>query len=159
VALNSNCAAVGGCGRSSPQVRWLRADLAAHRAAKCTLAYWHHPRFSSGTHGNDPAYAAFWRALYAGRADVVLVGHDHDYERFAPQAPNGARDVKRGLRQFVVGTGGKSLRGFDSIAANSEARESSSFGILALTLRSDRYAWRFVPAVGTFTDSGTDSCH
>jgi len=84
IALNSNCAEVGGCGRRSPQTRWLRADLAAS-SARCTLAYWHHPRFSSGPHGSSTAYREFWRALYAANADVVVVGHDHDYERFAPQ--------------------------------------------------------------------------
>ncbi len=84
VALNSNCSAVGGCGTGSPQEQWLRADLAAHPAT-CTLAFWHHPRFSSGLHGSDSTYTAFWQALYDANADVVLVGHDHDYERFAPQ--------------------------------------------------------------------------
>ncbi|HET6622980.1 MAG TPA: Calx-beta domain-containing protein, partial [Gaiellaceae bacterium] len=84
VALNSSCSEVGGCGAGSRQERWLRADLAAS-SAPCTLAYWHHPRFSSGSHGSDPSYEAFWRALYEAGADVVLVGHDHDYERFAPQ--------------------------------------------------------------------------
>jgi hypothetical protein len=159
VALNSNCGAVGGCGQRSPQARWLRVDLAAHKGATCTLAYWHHPRFSSGYHGSDPAYAAFWRALYAANADVILVGHDHDYERFAPQTPNGVRDVRRGIREFVVGTGGRNLRDFDATAPNSELRYRTTFGILALTLRPTRYSWRFVPAVGTFTDAGSGSCH
>ena len=159
IALNSNCEAVGGCGQGSLQVRWLRADLAAHRSTRCTLAYWHHPRFSSGTHGSDPAYSAFWRALYAANADVVLVGHDHDYERFAPQTPTGLRDVKRGLRQFVVGTGGRSLREFETIRPNSEVRDSATLGVLALMLLPTRYEWTFVPAVGTFSDVGTASCH
>jgi acid phosphatase type 7 len=158
VALNSNCAEVGGCGERSPQTRWLRADLAAHKQAKCTLAYWHHPRFSSGLHGTDPAYAAFWRALYAAKAELVLVGHDHDYERFAPQTPNGVRDETRGVRELVVGTGGRSLRSFEGSAPNSVVRDATSFGILALTLSPTRYSWRFVPAVGTFTDSGTSRC-
>ena len=158
VALNSNCAEVGGCGEGSEQEGWLRSDLAANRAT-CTLAYWHHPRYSSGLHGSDPTYRAFWQTLSAAGADVVLVGHDHDYERFAPQDANGHRDLDRGLRQFVVGTGGHSLRRFPRIAPNSEVRDASSFGVLELTLGSDAYAWRFRPAVGSFTDSGSTSCH
>ena len=158
VSLNSNCEHIGGCGPSSRQLRWLRADLAAHRRA-CTLAYWHHPRFSSGEHGSDPTYVAFWRALYNANADVVLVGHDHDYERFAPQRADGVRDPRRGLRGFVVGTGGKSLRTFPKVRANSESRDVSSFGVLELTLGSGAYAWRFRPAVGSFTDAGSARCH
>ncbi|MCE3287905.1 MAG: Alkaline phosphatase [Gaiellaceae bacterium] len=158
VALNSNCAAVAGCGAGSPQETWLRADLAASRA-RCTLAYWHHPRYSSGVHGSDRSYRAFWQALYDAGADLVLVGHDHDYERFAPQDANGRRDVARGLRQFVVGTGGHSLRTFPRIEPNSEARDSSTFGVLELTLGAGAYAWRFRPAVGTFTDEGSARCH
>jgi len=158
VALNSNCAAVGGCHESSPQETWLRADLAA-TSARCTLAYWHHPRYSSGVHGSDRAYQAFWQALYDANADVVLVAHDHDYERFAPQDANGRRDIPRGILQFVVGTGGRSLRRFTHIEPNSETRDVSSFGVLELTLGAGAYAWRFRPAVGTFTDSGSAKCH
>ena len=158
VSLNSNCDEVGGCGPGSPQLRWLRADLAAHRTT-CTLAYWHHPRFSSGDHGSDPTYVAFWRALYNARADLVLVGHDHGYERFAPQRPDGTRDVRRGLREFVVGTGGKSLRGFPKVRPHSQVRDVSSFGVLELTLGSGAYAWRFRPAVGSHTDAGSARCH
>lgn len=159
VALNSNCSAVGGCGFGSTQEQWLRADLAAHSSATCTLAYWHHPRFSSGTHGSDSTYTAFFQALYDANADVVLVGHDHDYERFAPQTPGGAFDASRGVRQFVVGTGGKEQRSFGTIRAWSETRSSSALGVLELTLGANGYGWRFVPAIGTFTDSGSDSCH
>ena len=159
IALNSNCAAVGGCGVGTAQEQWLRADLTANSAAACTLAYWHHPRFSSGEHGSDSAYTAFWQALYDANADVVLVGHDHDYERFAPQTASGALDLTRGIREFVVGTGGKELRTFPTVRANSEARSVASLGILELTLGSSAYSWRFVPAVGTFTDAGTASCH
>jgi hypothetical protein len=158
VALNSNCAAVGGCGAGSAQEQWLRADLAAHPTA-CTLAYWHHPRFSSGSHGSDPTYQAFWQALYDANAELVLVGHDHDYERFAPQTPSGALDVARGIRQFVAGSGGKEVRTFSTIRANSEARDVSSLGVLELTLGSGSYEWRYRPAVGTFTDAGSSSCH
>jgi acid phosphatase type 7 len=159
VALNSNCSAVGGCGAGSQQEQWLRADLTRHASARCTLAYWHHPRFSSGEHGSDATYTAFWQALYAANADVVLVGHDHDYERFAPQAPNGALDRARGVRQFVVGTGGKGLRTFPSVRPNSIVRDVTSLGVLELALGPDRYAWRFRPAVGTFMDRGSARCH
>ncbi len=113
--------AVGGCGPASPQGQWLAADLAAHPGV-CTLAYWHHPRFSSGPHGNDAISAPFWDALYAAGADLVLVGHDHGYERFAPQTPAGAADPAKGIRQIVVGTGGKNLTGIVTVRANSEVR-------------------------------------
>jgi acid phosphatase type 7 len=158
IALNSNCSAIGGCGARSLQTNWLRADLAASRA-RCTLAYWHHPRFSSGWHGNDRTYTPFWQALVDARADVVLVGHDHDYERFAPQDTSGQLDLERGVREFVVGTGGKSLRGFLGSRPNSEARDTSSFGVLELTLGAGVYAWRFVSAVGFFADAGVARCH
>ena len=157
VALNSNCGEVGGCGAGSPQETWLRKDLAA-TSKRCILAFWHHPRFSSGSHGNTTAVAPFWRALYEARADVVLNGHDHDYERFYRQTPRGVFSVN-GIREFVVGTGGKSLRAFSTIRRNSAARSSSSFGILRLTLRPTGYGWRFVPANGSFADQGSTSCH
>jgi hypothetical protein len=159
LALNSNCSEVGGCERGSPQERWLRADLAKHASVRCVLAYWHHPRFSSGEHGSDPTYTAFWEALYDANADVVLAGHDHDYERFAPQTPGGEPDRARGIRQFVVGTGGRGLRTFPSVRPNSVARDVTSLGVLELTLGSGVYAWRFRPAVGAFTDSGSARCH
>ena len=159
IALNSNCAAVGGCGVGTTQEQWLRADLAAHSSTACTLAFWHHPRFSSGEHGSDSTYSAFWQALYDANADVVLVGHDHDYERFAPQTASGALDTTRGIREFVVGTGGKEQRTFPTTQPNRQAWSVESLGILELTLGSSGYAWRFVPAVGTFTDAGTASCH
>jgi acid phosphatase type 7 len=158
VALNSNCSFVGGCGAGSAQEQWLRADLAAHPAT-CTLAYWHHPRFSSGEHGSDSTYTAFWQALYDANADIVLVGHDHDYERFAPQTPAGALDLTRGIRQFVAGSGGKNVRTFPTVRPNSEARDVSSLGVLELTLGSGAYEWRFRAAVGSFTDAGSASCH
>ena len=158
VALNSNCEAIGGCDAGSAQERWLRADLAAH-PSRCTLAYWHHPRYSSGWHGSDSSYVAFWQALVDADADLVLVGHDHDYERFAPQDARGRRDLERGIREFVVGTGGKNLRPFTRVSPNSEARDATSLGVLELTLGADAYEWRFRAAVGSFTDSGSASCH
>ena len=159
IALNAQCAYVGGCGAGSPQEQWLRADLLAHPAA-CTVAYWHQPRFSSGEHGGNTTYQAFWQALYEAGADVVLNGHDHDYERFAPQTPSGAPDSAAGIREFVSGTGGKSHYPIITAVANSEVQNSDTFGVLKLTLHATSYDWQFVPVAGaTFTDSGTGSCH
>jgi hypothetical protein len=126
----------------------------------CTLAYWHHPRFSSSDHGNDASLGAFWDALYAAGADVVLAGHDHVYERFAPQTPTGKADPQRGIRAFVVGTGGKKAYGFGRAQPNSEVRNSGTPGVLKLTLTSGACAWEFVPADGyAFRDSGSAPCH
>jgi hypothetical protein len=158
VVLDSDCKAVGGCEASSDQGRWLAADLAA-TTAKCTLAIWHHPRFTSGEHGNDRDVGPFWQALYAAGGDVVVNGHDHDYERFKPQGPDGREDRAQGIREFVVGTGGAALRNFDKIAANSELRVSLSHGVLELTLRPATYDWSWMPTSGTVTDSGSGPCH
>jgi hypothetical protein len=159
ISLNGNCDEVGGCDSGSAQERWLRADLARERS-RCTLAFWHQPRFSSGGHHSDVQYTAFWDDLYAARADVVLSGHDHDYERFAPQTAVGALDEARGIREFVVGTGGKSHDLFSWTAANSEVRDWSTYGILFLTLKADEYYWHFVPILGgRFTDWGNAACH
>ena len=159
VVLNSNCAAAGGCGIRSPQARWLAAALAAHRS-RCTLAYMHHPRFSSGLHGSDETLTHLWRVLYAGGADVVLAGHDHHYERFAPQTPSGRRDRVRGIRQFVVGTGGRSLYPILRRLPNSEAAQTRTFGVLVLRLLPDGYRWRFVAVPGsTYRDSGSGRCN
>lgn len=156
VALNSNCSAVS-CATGSAQERWLRADLAAHPAA-CTLAYWHHPRWSHGVHGNTAAVAPLVRALADGRADVILNGHDHDYERLAPGDANGAADPN-GIREFVVGTGGRSLRAASG-GDRTEAINTRSFGALFLTLSPHRYSWNFVSSNGTgFTDTGSATCH
>jgi len=160
LALNSECLEVGGCQAGSREERWLRADLAAHPAA-CTLAYFHKPLFSSGgKHGDDLELKPFFRALYEANADLVLNGHDHDYERFAPQDPEGKVDPARGIREFVVGTGGKNHRPFGLSLATSEVRNADSFGVLKLTLREKGYDWEFVPEAGkTFTDSGSGTCH
>ena len=160
VVLNSECADVGGCGAGSRQEKWLRADLAAHPAA-CTLAYWHRPLFSSGgAHGNDVSVKPLWQALYDANADVVVTGHDHDYERFAVQNANGLADAARGIREFVVGTGGKNQRPFGAIDANSEKRNADAFGVLKLTLHPGSYDWQFIPEAGkTFVDSGSGKCH
>lgn len=160
VALNSNCEAVGGCQAGSAQEQWLRADLAAH-PAPCTLAYWHHPRFSSGTkHGSDPRVAGLWEALFDAGADVVLAGHEHNYERFAALDPTGTLDPDTGIREFVVGTGGRSHYGFGSPLPGSEARNSDTFGALRIALRPDGYDWRFLPVRGaSFSDAGSGACH
>lgn len=160
VALNSNCDEVGGCHPGSLQEEWLRRDL-EENSATCTLAFFHHPRFSSGSgHGSDPQVQPLWEALYDARAEIVLSGHDHNYERFAPQTPTGEVDEERGIRQFVVGTGGKSLRDLGELAANSEVFDSSTYGLLKLTLKDGSYEWEFLSAgVGTFTDSGSARCH
>jgi hypothetical protein len=158
VALNSNCRAVGGCGARSAQKQWLRSDLAATNK-RCILAYWHHPRFSSGKHGASRLTQGFWRVLYRYRADVVLNGHDHHYERFARQTPDGDASSD-GIRQFVVGTGGASLRRIENVQPNSQVRNANTFGVLKLRLMSSRYSWRFAPIAGSsFSDSGTTTCH
>ncbi|HEY4906504.1 MAG TPA: metallophosphoesterase [Candidatus Acidoferrum sp.] len=160
ISLNSECAEIGGCNEGSREEKWLRSDLAAHPAA-CTLAYFHKPLFSSGAaHGDAPEIRPLYQALYDANADVILAGHDHDYERFAPQDPNGKLDRVRGIREFVVGTGGKSHRPFGAPEATSEVRDTTTFGVLKLTLRPKGYDWKFIPEAGkSFTDSGSDNCH
>jgi hypothetical protein len=158
IVLDSDCAKVGGCGPDTVQGRWLTADLAA-TTARCTLAIWHHPRFSSGEHGNDTGVGPFWDALSAAGADVIINGHDHDYERFAPQNPDGGVDRERGIREFVVGTGGAALREFGTQAANSEFRAAVAHGVIKLVLHPTSYEWTFIPVGGQFSDSGTGPCH
>ena len=149
VVLNSNCSRIGGCERGSRQWRWLRADLAKHRN-RCTLAYWHHPRFSSGFHGSSVEFAPFWDLLAGAKADVVLQGHDHHYERFAPI---------KGIRSFVVGTGGKSKYPTLLPRRGSMVRQAGTYGVLRLTLRPTGYDWKFLPVEGSsFTDAGTGRC-
>jgi hypothetical protein len=155
IALNSNCSVVP-CRSTSAQVAWLRSDLAA-TTQPCVLAYWHHPRFSSGLHGDIANVGPFWTELYRARADVVLAGHDHDYERYRLQDPSG-RATGTGLREFVIGTGGASLYNFSTADPNSVKR-IKSFGVLLLTLRADSYSWRFVNAAGVTSDTGSTTCH
>ncbi len=156
IALNSNCGDVGGCIPTSPQGLWLAADLAAH-ANQCILAYWHIPLFSSGGRAAQNGYW-LWQQLYAAHADVVLDGHDHIYERFDPQDASGVADPN-GIREFIVGTGGANHTSIATVAANSVVRDTTTFGVLALTLHAGSYDWTFEPAVGAFTDSGSASCH
>jgi len=158
VALNSECEAAGGCTENSPQGQWLKQDLAQHPNG-CPLACWHKPQFSSGANtGNDPGMRPFWQILYTAGADVVVNGHDHDhdYARFAPQAPDGIADPVHGIREFVVGTGGKnSHRIFSTPKPNSETWNVAAFGVLKLTLRRE-----FIPEAGhNYSDSGSDVCH
>jgi hypothetical protein len=165
VVLNSQCSAsrptpgAPSCAAGSPQERWLRADLAAHRR-RCALAVWHHPLVSSGIRGLNTAVAPLWQALADYGADATLVGHDHGYERFAPIDAAGAVDPQHGLREFLVGTGGKSLRRATWHAPNTEVRRDNVHGVLQLTLRPNGYSWRFVNTTGgRSTDSGTEDCH
>ncbi len=158
VSLDSQCSAVGGCGVGSPEEAWLRADLAAH-PSKCTLAYWHYPIFSSGLEGSRGDAAVFWTDLDSAGAEVVLSAHEHDYERFAPQHVNGTAST-RGIREFVVGTGGRMGNAFTTIRSHSQVRDNSTSGVLELTLHASSYDWRFAPAAGgTFTDSGSTRCY
>jgi hypothetical protein len=154
ISLNGEIGAAAG----SAQEQWLRDDLAAH-TAQCTLAYWHEPRFSSGAgHGSYPYFDALWRDLYAAGAEIVLNGHDHNYERFAPQNPDAQADTN-GIREFVVGTGGAGLNSFNAPIANSLVRYSG-YGVLRLTLHASSYDWAFVPVVGSsFGDAGSGACH
>lgn len=159
IVLNSNCTIVS-CAAGSPQEQWLRNDLMAN-TKQCTLAYWHHPRFNSGAdHGNDTAVGDFWKALYQYGAEIILNGHEHMYERFGPQKPDATADAANGIRQFTVGTGGRSFYPIGTIQPNSELRNNSTYGVLRLTLGAGAYSWQFVPIAGqTFTDSGSGTCH
>ena len=163
IALNSMCAQIGGCGPGSPQEQWLRADLAANADAPCTLAYWHHPLFNSGPEGNysdTPSDStALWQALYERGAEIVLNGHAHHYERFAPQTPAGQADPQQGVREFIVGTGGKSLRAADTVQPNSQVRGTDHYGVLKLVLSPNSYGWTFVDEGGVPRDSGSSACH
>ncbi|GAA0207815.1 hypothetical protein GCM10010492_01750 [Saccharothrix mutabilis subsp. mutabilis] len=156
VSLNSNISMSAG----SAQETWLRNDL-ANNTKPCTAAYWHHPLFTSGAnHAPSTATRPLFQALYDHNADVVIFGHNHQYERFAPQNPSGGLDTARGIRTFVAGMGGASHYGFGTIKPNSEARNSDTYGVLKLTLRSNSFDWQFVPQSGkTYSDSGTQSCH
>jgi hypothetical protein len=151
IALNSNIPVGGG----SSQAAWLREDLASSRA-KCTLAYWHHPLFTSGPDGDMPSLREFWRILYDAGVEIIINAHEHMYERFALQDPDGRADSTRGIRQFIAGTGGAFLYQPVTLHPNSEVR-ISAFGVLKLTLSSDRYQWEFVPVAGP-TDSGLGVC-
>jgi len=159
-ALDSNCDAVGGCGKGSRQYRWLKAQLAANRS-QCVLAVWHHPLLSSGQHGGSGATRGLMRLLYRAGAELVISGHDHSYERFARIRPDGRLDRAHGIRLFIVGTGGAPHYGFGRrLVPASRVRSASSYGVLRLALGHRRYAWKFVPVPGhRFRDAGTGVCH
>jgi hypothetical protein len=163
IVLNTNdhCQMIP-CSDASPQAKWLRADLEAHPAF-CTLAIWHDPLFSSGrVHGSSQFVKPLWSILYEAGADVIVNAHEHNYERFAPQTPDGAMDKEHGIREFVVGTGGEShYRESDSRLPNSEAANDDTFGVIKLTLHPTGYDWDFLPEErhGKFTDSGSGECH
>lgn len=156
VVLNTNCEIIG-CAAGSPQHEWLVADL-ADSGASCTLAYGHHPRFSSGPHGDYPPVGPLWEALHEADADLILVGHDHLYERFAPQTPAGEADPD-GIRQFTAGTGGYGLSTAERTAPNSERILDDAFGVLELTLHAGSYDWRFLTVDGVEADAGSGACH
>jgi Calcineurin-like phosphoesterase len=160
ISLNSNCSKIsGGCGVGSAQEEWLKDDLDAHPNT-CTIAYFHHPRFSSGVNGDNASVGPFWSDLYKAGADVVLNGHDHDYEMFSPQDPSGNADPDRGIREFVVGTGGAAFTAFRNIKPNSKARIDGTNGVIEFTLHPDGYDWQFMTAPdGKVADSGSDQCH
>lgn len=157
ISLNSNIDAFSG----SAQEQWLRADLAAHRGQRCTMAYWHHPVFSSSSvHGNDPKMADIWQTLQEFGADVVLSGHDHGYERFAPQAVDATPDARHGMREFVVGTGGATPYPFGTPKPNSEVRIENTFGVIRFALRDGAYDWEFLSSSATGEwDSGHALCN
>ena len=165
IALNTNCAApgLGGCGAGSPQDLWLQKDLAEH-AKSCVVAFGHHALYSSGvlkSHAIHPELRQLWQDLYDAHADIIINGHEHSYERFAPQDPFGNLDKKNGVREFVVGTGGRNHDPLGFAIANSEVRNADTYGVLKLTLAPSKYTWEFepVPGEGTFGDSGESTCH
>jgi len=164
VVLNTNCGitAMGGCDKDSPQETWLKADLIKHPDA-CILAYGHHALFSSGvfkSHAVHPEVKPLWDDLYAAHADLVLAGHEHSYERFAPQDPQGNAEPVNGIREIVVGTGGRSHDPLGVPTPNSEVRDWKTYGVLKLTLAPGKYSWEFIPVEGeTFHDSGSGVCH
>jgi acid phosphatase type 7 len=160
--LDSDCWRVGGCGRTDPQARWLRRDLRDH-PARCTLAYWHRPPFSSGRYGdpkNTDRVRPLWRVAVEEGVDNVLTAHEHSYERFVPMDADGGRDDE-GTRLFIVGTGGGNLRKYHRPPLpTTVVRNDDTWGVLRLTLRADGYDWKFLPVPGhRFTDAGTGSCH
>ena len=154
VAVNSGPGSI-----SDEQLDWIRQDL-LRSDATCELAYWHHPRWSSGTnHGSDEDMAGLWQVLYEQGVDVVLNGHEHNYERFAPLSPSGDREPSTGIREFVVGTGGAGSYPFGDPIPGSQRRLTDVFGVLRMTLHNDGYAWDFVRANGRVSDHGRHGCH
>jgi len=159
IVLNSNCLSIDGCGPSSPQIAWLKEDLEIHPNL-CTLAYWHHPRWSSNFYGDSEWLDTFWQVLYEHRVELIINGHDHYYERLTPQNPDGDIDLEEGIRQIILGTGGVEHAEYYELTKNSEVRNNEDFGVLKLDLFPGHYEWEFIPvAEDGFTDSGSDICH
>jgi acid phosphatase type 7 len=160
IALNSNCLTTTNlCSDDSAQGDWLEADLARH-SNQCTLAFMHRPRWSSGEHGGDSGLGELWTMLADGGVEVLLTAHDHNYERFAPMDANGVADPVGGMREFVVGTGGRSLDPFVTIQPNSEARNNLSYGVLQMALYEDSFTWEFIPVdADGYRDAGSGTCH
>jgi acid phosphatase type 7 len=160
VALNSNCNKVGGCAKTSAQGKWLQNNLANTTNKQCTLAYFHHPLFSTGNNVTNPNVKPLWQILYNNGGDVILNGHAHRYERYAPLTPGGRIDLQNGIRQFVAGTGGAPGGSEVQQAPGVERVKTGTSGVLKLTLSAGSYSWEFVPIAGqTFTDSGNGPCH
>jgi hypothetical protein len=160
IALDSQCAVIGGCNPGNPEYNWLLSDLNAHANAKCTLAYWHIPLYSS-SQDHQPDMKSIYSLLYTKKADLVLTGHAHFYERFGPQDANGNLDTVNGIPQFIVGSGGRNFFSIrDTPSANSEARIANTFGVLQMTLSNGGYSWKFAPTgSSTANDSGSGTCH
>lgn len=158
ISLNSNCYLAGGCHKGSPQYNWLEKEL-ENNQIKCTLAFWHHPLFSSGQHGKNANMQDFWELLYQHNVDLILNGHDHSYERFSKQDPFGKLDEKNGITQFVVGTGGRNLYSIPMVLSNSVVRQSENFGILKLTLKKAEFSWELITTKGELLDQGSDYCN
>jgi hypothetical protein len=157
VALNSNCDKIGGCTRTSSQGRWLQGDLLQNRK-KCTVAYMHHPYQSSGSSGGTPLLEPLMSLLYENSVDIVLAGHDHDYERFVQVTPQGVADPNRGFRMFVVGTGGRDLQGYTRIPSSSAYRNNTNFGVLKILMKDGAYEWAFINTEGVAIDTGVGVC-
>ncbi len=157
-ALNSNCNYIGGCDANSPQVKWLKQTL-LQNPSQCSLAYWHHPRFSSGRHGNTSFMQDIWATVAKAGVEVVLAGHDHTYERFAPLDSSGNPNPK-GTQAFVIGTGGRSLYAFINPHPHSQVKQNSSLGVSKFGLEPNGYSWEFLAADGSdFKDSGNGKCY
>lgn len=155
-SLNSDCKLIAGCRK---QLTWLRNDL-ANNPQQCVMAMWHRPHFNTGSHRTSPAMDRAFQLLYDKGAEILVSGHDHNYQRFKPAKPDGVADAARGIRQFIVGTGGAGLHPFTGKRPLLEVRSSSTYGVLKLDLRAGSYEWEFIPVTaGAFTDSGKESCH
>lgn len=160
VVLNSECEDVGGCQAGSPQEQWLKADLAAH-PTRCSIAIWHRPRFSAAYAEGLPFVEDFWKDLYNAGAELIINGHYHYYERYAPMDPEGKLDNAKGIREIISGTGGAHLETrARTCNGNCQVFDQTTHGLLKLTLHPDSYDWQFIPEPGkTLADSGSTECH